>query len=111
MKGFLWLMGGIAAVAVVAQGMESPQERACRSEAQAYEHATEYVELHLKSPATAEWQDRKDALIFSEDDCTYTITAHVDSENGFGAMIRSTYRVDVQYIMDDSEWVTLDSSL
>lgn len=45
------------------------------------------VKDKLKAPATAEFSDEQAALEGS----TWTVTGSVDSENSFGALIRSTY--------------------
>lgn len=108
MRGFLWLMAGIGVLAIVAMGMESPQDRACRSEKAAYEQAVDSVERRLKSPATAEWLRHREADIQKTRDgeCTYRVAAYVDSQNGFGAMVRSQFIVRVEYLKDESRWVT-----
>jgi hypothetical protein len=62
-----------------------------------------YVEGVLKAPSTAKFgtspsitQDEKDKNVFE-------VISHVDSENGFGAMIRSTWSVKARYIGGDTE--------
>lgn len=53
-------------------------ERACR----------QYVEQQLKAPATAKYQTPNT----SRDGPEYTVTGTVDSQNSFGALIRTPYR-------------------
>lgn len=61
-----------------------------------------YIENILKSPSTAKFsyspavtQDPKDKNLFE-------VISHVDSENSFGAMIRSTWSIKAQYVGTDN---------
>jgi ribosomal protein L40E len=60
--------------------------------------ARTFVKRSLKSPTTAQFPDDSDAPVTSEriDGETkwqYRVTGYVDSQNGFGAMVRSKYHV------------------
>lgn len=57
--------------------------------------AENYISGFLKSPSTAEFND---AYVWERGDSTYTVSGEVDSQNGFGAMIRVNYTVDVQFL-------------
>ncbi|EPY6472024.1 hypothetical protein ACWO4B_002695 [Clostridium sporogenes] len=57
----------------------------------AYQKATEYVKEELKCPSTATFPDYKDVIV-SKIDAGFYIIGYVDSENSFGAKIRSKYR-------------------
>jgi len=72
---------------------------------QAYRLAKEYVTEQLKCPSTAKF------LWFAEDltpfnNQIYVMRSYVDSENGFGAMIRTHFVIKIQFIRsdDDSQW-------
>ncbi|NLP59530.1 hypothetical protein [Lutibacter sp. B1] len=54
-----------------------------------------FVESRLKSPKTADFQPMFQAKVKRENDI-YTITSYVDSQNGFGAIIRSNYIVKLK---------------
>ncbi len=58
-----------------------------------------FVEDRLRSPASADFSDT--SVVRAGD--TYTVTGAVDSQNGFGAMIRNTYRCEVSRVGDD-QW-------
>lgn len=54
-----------------------------------------FVESRLKSPKTADFQPMFQANVKRVNDI-YTITSYVDSQNGFGAIIRSNYIVKLK---------------
>lgn len=51
-----------------------------------------YVEDRLEAPASAEFGDVYDS---KDDQGRWQITGHVDSQNGFSAMVRNTYTCTV----------------
>lgn len=59
----------------------------------AYNYAEDFVEKRLKSPSTAQFPGvlEKDKHIEELGNHKYKITSWVDSQNGFGAMIRSRF--------------------
>lgn len=63
----------------------------------AYNVATEYVKVNLRSPSTAEFPgtfEKKDHII-SLGENIYIINSWVDSQNGFGAIVRSQWSCKV----------------
>lgn len=60
----------------------------------------EFVKDRLKAPATAEFSDQHAESIGEQ---RWDVTGSVDSENSFGALIRSSYRCDIRYLGDD-QW-------
>ena len=54
------------------------------------------IENTLKAPSTSEFSGVEETS-FQQIKGGYTITGYVDSQNGFGAMIRSHYKCDVIY--------------
>jgi len=60
----------------------------------AYDACVEAATDRLKAPATAEFADREDVDV-TVSGSTYTVVGDVDSENGFGALIRNTYTCEV----------------
>ena len=52
--------------------------------------AHQFAEERLKSPSTADFQNCYDAKIIKENN-EYTVYSYVDSQNSFGAMIRTEY--------------------
>ncbi|HDK7176469.1 TPA: hypothetical protein PTV31_003079 [Clostridium botulinum] len=65
----------------------------------AYETAKSYVEDNLKSPTTAEFASIDEAKITKLKQDEYKIESYVNSENGFGAKVKSTFscRIVVDY--------------
>ena len=53
------------------------------------------VKQNLKSPSTAEFSGVGETEMRSNSPNNWTIIGHVDSQNGFGAMIRSQYECTV----------------
>ena len=50
-----------------------------------------FIGDRLKAPSTAKFENCYDADIVYEGNQTYTVYSYVDSQNGFGAMIRTNY--------------------
>jgi len=57
----------------------------------------QFVTDRLKSPSTAEFSSQNQEIIIQKDDSTWVVTGHVDSQNGFGAMIRSSFICEITY--------------
>jgi hypothetical protein len=68
--------------------------------------ATQFVKDRLKAPSTARFQACSDAQIEYDGDHTFSVVSYVDSENSFGAMLRTTYLVRVRSL-PDSQWKLL----
>ncbi|WP_019850655.1 hypothetical protein [Desulfitobacterium sp. PCE1] len=61
--------------------------------------AEQEVKSNLKSPSTAKFQRYSDEYVAETDDENiFMVKGYVDSQNGFGAMIRSDYIVKVEII-------------
>lgn len=56
-----------------------------------------YVEKYLKSPSTADFPLGADGCV-KINDSTFFVSSYVDSQNGFGAMIRTTYSCQINYV-------------
>ena len=63
----------------------------------AYVMAQDFVEAELKAPKTADFPYSGDADIQYSGDGRYTINSYVDSENSFGATIRTYFTAVVKY--------------
>lgn len=104
MRGFLWLVAGIVALAVVAMAVGPKQDRECDSKASAYAYAKTVIEDRLRSPSTAEWPSMNSAYAGQFGECGYRFSGELDSQNGFGATVRSRFTAEVFYIKKDSRW-------
>jgi hypothetical protein len=78
------------------------------SDYRAYDAARDFMQARLKAPATAKFADYSDSQVLHvvEADGTrakgsYIVKSWVDSQNGFGAMLRSHYSCEVK--TDDGE--------
>lgn len=67
------------------------------SDNEAYANAQVILEKFLKSPSTAEYPYISEAMIKRYDDNSFQVSAYVDSQNGFGAMIRSEWTVFLKF--------------
>lgn len=69
----------------------------------AYLMAKDYVKQELKAPATAEFSDY---TCEEGPDSTYSLDGNVDSQNSFGAMLRSSWTVKLKWLGGDAELPT-----
>lgn len=68
----------------------------------AYNYAENALKKNIKSPSTAEFPSvttkkshTYEISFTDEDNCEYSIDSYVDSQNGFGAMIRTDFSVTI----------------
>jgi len=92
---------------------ETPEQRAqaaCESTTDAYVMSQDFIEQHLRAPASAKfpWMTDADVSVKYLGDCTHEVRAYVDAQNGFGALIRSRYYVKLQNQKGTSTWRALD---
>jgi hypothetical protein len=64
---------------------------------EAFVHAQLAVQEKLKSPGSAEFPFDYENYVTIYDDTTYIVIAYVDSQNGFGALLRSDFNCLVTY--------------
>lgn len=57
--------------------------------------AKQKVREQLKSPSTAEFQPSIDMRVETADNLSYKIAGYVDSQNSFGAMVRTNFACDL----------------
>lgn len=65
---------------------------------QVYEDSKMIVSSYLKSPSTAEFSPVDETTTGRKSENTYQALGYVDSQNGFGAMIRSNWGVEFTYV-------------
>jgi len=75
-------------------GNSTPEKRTSISEHEAKAVAEGQVEALLKSPSTADFSGLRDTKIAPITD-GYKVVGYVDSQNSFGATIRSTYSAEI----------------
>lgn len=77
-----------------------------------YATTEQVIKNRLKSPSTAKFLNQK--AVYDEKTQTYKVQGDVDSQNGFGAMVRSTFyaeynnQLEIKYLTFDGE-VWLDN--
>jgi hypothetical protein len=100
-----WMLGGLAIVGGIAALLAiTPEHAPCTSELDAASMAEFFVEKRLVSPKTAEFPPERDQIIKPKGECRFEIVSHVDSQNSFGALVRSTYFAVVQYRPSTEKW-------
>ncbi|NFG98404.1 hypothetical protein FDC49_01770 [Clostridium sporogenes] len=71
---------------------ETPEQKERKKKIEVYKASQEFVKEQLKAPATAEFPNFEDGkVVVAGDEKRYTVIAHVDAENSFGAKIRSKF--------------------
>lgn len=67
-----------------------------------------FVKRQLKAPATAKFSEESSAKVT---DVEYTAGGSVDSQNSFGALLRSTFACDMTYDAAKQEWTSKSVSV
>ena len=78
----------------------------CNETTSAYIISQRFVEKRLRAPTTAEFPSVHSSNVSVTPflpDCSFVIEAYVDSQNGFGAMIRTPYRATLTRL-DGDNW-------
>lgn len=103
----------VAYVAPAVQPDVAAKDDECGNTTRAYIMSQEFVKKHLKSPATADfpslYADGVTANMIGR--CRFGVTAFVDSQNAFGAMIRTSYSAKLRYDKNTGSWTMEESSL
>ena len=81
----------------------SRADRMCTDEGYAWVMSNNFVKRALKAPSTAKFPYKPDAYSYLGD-CRHSIVGSVDSQNSFGAMIRTTFSVTMVYQKHDNKW-------
>ncbi|MFO7881480.1 MAG: hypothetical protein R6U52_02945 [Kosmotogaceae bacterium] len=70
----------------------------------------QFVENYLKAPGSAEWPSITDdkVKINKIDDTIWEIYSYVDSQNTFGALIRTQYYCKMKYNKEDENWTLIE---
>lgn len=81
---------------------QKPKDRA--TEVDAWGMAKQFVSGRLKSPGSADWgHQRSSSVVERTGEKTFRVRAWVDSQNGFGALIRTNFICELEYLGKD-EW-------
>lgn len=93
-----------------ARRVQEEEEKRCMSGSTAFVMSQQYVRARLKAPSTAKFPSgSRDYQTQYMGDCKHRVVAYVDSQNSFGAMIRTPYYAEMQYIRNSgNQWRLLD---
>lgn len=71
------------------------EQNSTSSKIDAYSMAQQFVTGNLKSPGSAKYPDYDEEYVQLTGDNTYSVSAYVDSQNSFGALIRTSWKTTV----------------
>jgi hypothetical protein len=58
----------------------------------------QFVEKRIKSPSSADFSFESEKSVIRVNDTTFIVTGYVDSQNSFGAKLRSNYSCKITYL-------------
>ena len=90
----LGIIGALMVVGFLSKGVSTPTSGPDR--VGAFLACKQFVTKRLKSPSTAEFPNSSEAIVNLLSDNEWAVASHVDSQNGFGAMIRSPFTCTVK---------------
>ena len=77
----------------------------------AYVMSQRGVRANLRSPATADFPTINSVSVRANGDCTYSVNAYVDAQNGFGALVRTNYSATMRRNRDTETWSLLELNM
>jgi len=98
------LVVGLVIIGSLTQGTPTP---ASPDRVGAFLACKQFVTERLRAPTTAKFPNSSDAVVNLVSGGEWTVASHVDSQNGFGAMIRSTVTCTVKPVEGD-KWRLVD---
>ena len=106
-KGISFIFTNSPLDSIPASAVVQPEQH---SDTDAYIDAQAIVSKALKSPSTAKFPSSSHATITRAGENIFKVDSYVDSQNGFGAMIRSEWSVMFEYVGDklDTYAVSID---
>lgn len=75
---------------------ESAEDKARHEKFEIYKNTNDLISQKLKAPSTAEFQEFDESLVEKISENEFKVKGYVDSENGFGAKIRSDWSCTVR---------------
>lgn len=110
-RGQKWVAAGmgVAFLAIISAAMSGDSSSGSTSSSSdrgytAFEMCKKSVRTNLKAPSTAKFRDYfgdQAPSISGSGDGPYTVSSTVDSQNGFGAVIRSRFTCTAEYVGSD----------
>lgn len=103
----LWLIAALFVMVIVFGAISGGQKSKEPTKSTAFYMCQEFVSRQLKAPKTADFASMSDSNVSGIGNDTYSVVSYVDSQNSFGAMIRTSYRCKVKY-EGDEKWRLVD---
>lgn len=108
-----FILGAVAVVGAAGYmffgGGKGPAQ--CGDEVMAYVMSQKPVERLLRSPGSAKFPTIPEAKSERIGECTFRIVSYVDAQNGFGAVARSFYTAEMEYLPIEQRWRSIDVSV
>lgn len=101
LAGLLLLIIVVSVVLIFSSNSGTKAPKPEHSKAAAWTMMEEFVKARLKSPASAKFPWYSEDLVKDLGNGRYVISAYVDSQNSFGAMLRTNFVCTVKYIGND----------
>lgn len=81
-------------------------ERNCTDRGMAFIMSRNFVKKALAAPGTADFPGFTDDGVSASQvgRCKFRVSAYVDAQNSFGAMLRTRYTIDMEYLPDSNAW-------
>ena len=105
---------GIAAIVVfgsepISSGVTATRSQPTVDRSDACFMSQRFVRQNLKAPTTATFPSwTPENCNATQSSGTWKVRSYVDSQNGFGAMIRSDYGVEMRYNPSSDTWTLVD---
>jgi hypothetical protein len=102
--GTLSLIAMVLSLIVFVSGCNSDTEKPKHDKMTASIMAEEFMNDRLKSPGSAEFQSYPKQQITDLGNGKYKVASYVDSQNSFGALVRTHYVCTLQYRTETDDW-------
>ncbi|WP_442596290.1 hypothetical protein ACSBPU_05545 [Parapusillimonas sp. JC17] len=81
-------------------------ERNCTDKVMAFTMSRNFVKKALAAPSTVDFPSFTDDGVSASQTgrCKFRVSAYVDAQNSFGAMLRTRYTIDMEYLPDSNAW-------
>lgn len=96
MKRFIFSIAIMSAL--ILGGCSDEEADAEQFKIAAFLHCQDAVKKRLKAPSTAKFPRYERGIVYANVGMRYTVNSYVDSQNGFGAMLRTNYTCELEQV-------------
>lgn len=114
-QALVWIVVALFAllfIGVIANSDPKPAPTITRSWApdnfDAYTMAKKFITDRLKAPSTAEFASIHQSTVSQSGNNEWKVSSYVDSQNGFGAMIRTKFTISMMVNRETKMWQVLE---